>query len=213
MTDHYFSAEPSSRLETAAATARIWGHELRLETARGVFAHGRLDTGTAVLVREAGPPRHGDTFLDLGCGYGVLACALAVERPEARVWAVDVNERALAMTRANAERLGVAARLYAARPSEVPREVRFDGIWSNPPIRVGKSALHEILLHWLPRLREGGEAMLVVSRHLGADSLQGWLADQGFDCHRAASAKGFRVLRIRSGQSDGAESSSSSQSQ
>lgn len=213
MTDHYFSAEPTSRLETATVTARVWGHELRLQSARGVFAHGRLDIGTAVLMREAGPPRHGDTFLDLGCGYGVLACALAVVRPDARVWAVDVNERALAMTRGNAERLGVADRLIAVVPPDVPPQVRFDGIWSNPPIRVGKAALHGILSRWLPRLVEGGEAMLVVGKNLGGDSLQRWLTERGYACHRVASAKGFRVLRVRGVHPDGVVSSSSSQSQ
>ncbi len=200
MTDHYFSAEPSSPLETAVVTAQVWGHDLRLESARGVFSHGRLDAGTAVLLREAGPPASGDTLLDLGCGYGALACALALARPAARVWAVDVNERALEMTRRNAEGAGVVTRVIAARPDDVPPHVRFDGIWSNPPIRVGKPALHQILLRWLPRLAPGGEAVLVVGRNLGADSLQRWLRAQGFDCDRVASAKGFRVLHVRAAQ-------------
>ncbi len=213
MTDHYFTADPSSPLEIATFTAQAWGHDLRLESARGVFSHGRLDAGTAVLVREAGPPSDGDSFLDLGCGYGALACALALVRPGARVWAVDVNERALEMTRRNAEVAGVAARVIASTPDDVPPHVRFDAIWSNPPIRVGKPALHQILLRWLPRLAPGGEALLVVGRNLGADSLQRWLQGQGFDCDRVASAKGFRVLRVRAAQVSGSPSSSSSQSQ
>jgi len=197
MTEHYFTADPSSAYETTTVTVRIWGHELALQSASGVFSHGRLDTGTAVLVREVGPPEVGATYLDLGCGYGVLACALATVLPGARVWAVDVNERALAVARGNTERLGIADRVNVARPDQVPASVRFDGIWSNPPIRIGKAALRSLLVQWLPRLADDGEAMIVVAKNLGADSLQRWLVEQGFRCDRVASAKGFRVLQVR----------------
>jgi len=153
--------------------------------------------GTAVLFRETKPPESGRSYLDLGCGYGVIAAALAVARPEAEVWAVDVNERALLLTRENATSLGVADRLRAATPDEVPPGQRFDEIWSNPPIRIGKEALHALLLDWLPRLTPGGRAVMVVGKNLGADSLQRWLGDQGFPTTRLASAKGFRVLETR----------------
>ena len=196
MSDHYFSTDPGSAYQTRVVTASAWGEELRLESASGVFSFGRVDAGTAVLLRATRPPDTGDTLLDLGCGYGVIACALARARPDARVWAVDVNERALALTRRNADRLGVGERVNVGSPDAVPPDLRFDGIWSNPPIRVGKQALHELLLGWLPRLTDTGEAMLVVGKNLGADSLQRWLAEHGYSCDRVASAKGFRVLRV-----------------
>ncbi len=195
MSEHYFSADPSSTFVTTPMTDTVWGHELTLQTASGVFARGRLDTGTAVLFRQTQPPGTGDVFLDLGCGYGVIALALALARPTAVVWAVDVNERALELTRRNAEALGVGDRVHPRPPDAVPDGVRFDGLWSNPPIRVGKAQLHAMLLNWLPRLAPGGEAVMVVGRNLGADSLQRWLGEQGFPAHRLASAKGFRVLR------------------
>ena len=196
MSEHYFSTDPSSAYETAPVTASVWGQDLRLDSASGVFSFGRLDAGTAVLLRATEPPARGDTFLDLGCGYGVIACALAKARPDARVWAVDVNERALALTRRNARRAGVGDRVSVASPDDVPTSARFDGIWSNPPIRIGKPALHDLLLRWLPRLTDTGEALLVVGRNLGADSLQRWLTEQNYACDRVASAKGFRVLRV-----------------
>jgi 16S rRNA (guanine1207-N2)-methyltransferase len=118
--------------------------------------------------------------------------------PRATVWAVDVNERALDLTRENARRLGRAG-VRAVRPDEVPDDVRFAAIWSNPPIRIGKEALHALLLRWLPRLRPGAQAYLVVQRHLGADSLHAWLASRlagSAVVERAGSAKGYRVLRI-----------------
>jgi 16S rRNA G1207 methylase RsmC len=197
LAEHYFSADPSVPFTRQRVHADVWGHALELTSGSGVFAQGRLDVGTAVLFRETSPPETGRSYLDLGCGYGVIAAALAVARPEAEVWAVDVNERALLLTRENAEALGVGERLHAATPDQVPGGQRFDEIWSNPPIRIGKEALHDLLLTWLPRLTPGGRAVLVVGKNLGADSLQRWLGEQGYPTTRLASAKGFRVLETR----------------
>jgi len=193
--DHYFTADPSVPFTRKPVRAHVWGHDLELESGSGVFAQGRLDIGTAVLFREAEPQAPDGPFLDLGCGYGVVAVALAAVRPHAEVWAVDVNERALLLTRENAEKAGVE--VHAVRPEDVPQDVRFAEIWSNPPIRIGKQALHELLLTWLPRLAPEGRAVLVVGRNLGADSLHRWLEEQGFDTTRLGSAKGFRVLEVR----------------
>ena len=195
MSDHYFSTDPSSAFTTTPMTDTVWGHEVTLQTASGVFARGRLDIGTAALFQETQPPAAGEAFLDLGCGYGIIALALALARPAAVVWAVDVNERALELTRRNAETLGLGERVRPRLPEQVPEGVRFDGLWSNPPIRVGKTELHAMLLHWLPRLQPGGEAVMVVGKNLGADSLQRWLGEHRFPTERLASTKGFRVLR------------------
>ena len=195
--DHYFSADPTVPFRRVPLRADVWGHELSLVSGSGVFAQGRLDVGTAVLFRETAPPSGGRVFLDLGCGYGVIAAALARSRPDAEVWAVDVNERAVLLAGENAAALGVGDRVHARTPDAVPADVRFDEIWSNPPIRIGKEALHELLLTWLPRLAGGGRAVLVVGKNLGADSLQRWLGGQGFPAVRLASAKGFRVLEVR----------------
>jgi 16S rRNA G1207 methylase RsmC len=195
--DHYFSADPSVPFRRVPVRAEVWGRELTLDSGSGVFAQGRLDVGTAVLFRETEPPAGGRVFLDLGCGYGVIAAALASSRPDAEVWAVDVNERAVLLTTENAAALGAADRVHARTPDQVPDDVRFDEIWSNPPIRIGKEALHALLLTWLPRMAQGGRAVLVVGKNLGADSLQRWLIEEGYPTDRIASAKGFRVLEVR----------------
>lgn len=200
MADHYFSADPSSADVRRTVQARIWGREYTFSTATGVFSRDRLDLGTSVLLREVEPPTGGGTFLDLGAGYGPIACALATEAPEAQVWAVDVNSRALELTADNAKALKVADRVHPALPDDVPDELRFDEIWSNPAIHIGKPELHKMLLRWLLRLTPDGVAWLVVGKNLGGDSLQRWLREQGFGCDRHASAKGFRVLRVVPGQ-------------
>lgn len=196
--DHYFTAEPASPDERRTRTVHLAGREVAVETAGGVFSPEHLDAGTDVLLRHVpAPPAHGD-LLDLGCGWGPVALSLGLLAPHARVWAVDVNERALDLTRRNAERLDLPG-VTAARPADVPDDVRFAAIWSNPPIRVGKEALHAMLRLWLHRLVPGGAAYLVVAKHLGSDSLMRWIAgelDGVADVDRVATARGFRVLGV-----------------
>ncbi|QZY30929.1 class I SAM-dependent methyltransferase [Nocardioides coralli] len=196
--DHYFAADPAAPFAREEFTCRVWDHELTLTSGAGVFSKGHLDHATGVLLREVGPPAQGQ-FLDLGCGYGVIGLAISVAVPLATVTGIDVNERAILLANENARRLGVAGRYVACRAEQVPSDATYDEIWSNPPIRIGKQALHELLLTWLPRLRPEGRMLLVVGKNLGADSLQRWLGDQGWPTERLASAKGFRVLETRHG--------------
>jgi 16S rRNA (guanine1207-N2)-methyltransferase len=197
MTSHYFSAEAGGPERRQTITVRVWDQELQLITASGVFAGDALDRGTAVLLRESPIPAGRSRILDLGCGYGPIALAIAKTCPGAVVDAVDVNERALALCRDNARALGVADRVHVLRPDEADPKTRYDEIWSNPPIRVGKEPLHALLLHWLDRMAPEGVARLVVGKNLGADTLQRWLGEQGYPARRAASAKGFRVLVVQ----------------
>lgn len=198
MSEHYFDADPSVPFQRRPLRARVWGHDLALTSGAGVFSHGHLDHGTAVLFRETEPPTTG-RVLDLGCGYGVIGLAIASAAPDVTVTGVDVNERALLLARENAAALGVSDRFRACRPDDVPAG-EFDEIWSNPPIRIGKPALHAMLLQWFPRLAPRGRAVMVVGKNLGADSLQRWLGEQGYPTTRLASAKGFRVLESRVGR-------------
>jgi 16S rRNA G1207 methylase RsmC len=199
---HYFAPEPGTDTAPREITVELAGREVRVQTSGGVFSGDRLDLGTRVLLREApAPPAEGD-LLDLGCGWGPLALTLGLLSPRARVWAVDVNPRALALTERNARRLGLAG-VRAVTPDDVPGATTFAAVWSNPPIRVGKAELHAMLLRWLPRLAPGASAHLVVQRNLGADSLHAWLrealpaaAGRDVTVTRAGSAKGYRVLQV-----------------
>ncbi len=167
-----------------------------LTSDRGVFSSDRLDPGTKLLLTES--PRVDDdaVTLDLGCGWGPIACVTALRTAGGRLWAVDTNTRARALTEANAEAIGAADRITVMSPAEVPNGVRFDRILSNPPIRIGKPALHQLLESWLSRLNPEGRAHLVVQKHLGSDSLSRWLTDQGFPTIRLASRSGYRILEV-----------------
>lgn len=197
--EHYFSANPGSELQLRHIRAQLAGQTHQLTTSNGIFSPDRVDAGTQVLLANVPQPPPGGHLLDLGCGWGPIALTLATESPHATVWAVDVNERALDLVRLNADSLGLT-NVNAVRPEDVPDDIRLMTIWSNPPIRVGKDELHALLERWLPRVDHDAEAWLVVQRNLGSDSLHRWLdgaLPHGFAVSRAATNKGYRVLRVR----------------
>ncbi len=213
MTGHssqYFARQPGAPSDRRSVTLSLPDLELTLTTDRGVFSADRVDAGTRLLLQEAPRPTIGPgTALDLGCGYGPIATALGRWAPETTVWAVDVNERAVALSAENAaangadnvhvalvDENGEAVAPDDGAPSTELDNVRFDGIWSNPPIRIGKPALHAMLTRWLDRLTPQGRAWLVVQRHLGADSLAAWLQAEGWPTQRLVSRAGYRLLEV-----------------
>jgi 16S rRNA G1207 methylase RsmC len=197
--EHYFSETPGTEFKPKPIPVELDGRTVEVLTAGGIFSPDRIDPGTSVLLAHLDEAPNGGNLLDVGCGWGPITLSLASRVPHATVWAIDVNERSMELTRLNAERLGLT-NVKVCRPEEVPADLKFDGIWSNPPIRVGKEVLHEILLTWLPRLNEGAESYLVVQKNLGADSLHRWLEAElpaGFSTIRVDTAKSYRVLRVK----------------
>jgi len=195
---HYFSEQPSVASDEREVVIELVDPPLHLRTDRGVFSHGRLDTGTELLLRHAPSPPVTGVFLDLGCGAGAIALTLARRAPGSQVIAIDTNERARRLCAANALRNGLP-NVEVVAPDAVDSALRFDLIWSNPPIRIGKAQLHELLASWLGRMTPTGSTVLVVQKHLGADSLQRWLTDHGWPTERLASSKGYRLLSVASG--------------
>ena len=192
---HYFDDDPAVKSAVHRIPLHLDDVKMELDVDRGVFSSTKIDAGTRVLLVEAARPAKTAKILDIGCGYGPIACTVAKRAPKAQVWAIDVNARARGLCAANAERLGLNVTVLA--PEDVPAEQRFDLIVANPPIRIGKKNLHALLELWLDRLAPGGRAELVVQKHLGSDSLQRWLNEQGWPTVRLTSRSGYRVLVAR----------------
>lgn len=198
---HYFSEDPqapSRRKEFAVAGT---DSELTLSTDAGVFSQHGLDKGTSVFLEvmakhDCAPIEPGSFLCDIGCGSGAIALTLAVRYPACTIYAVDTNQRARDICRENATRNGIG-NIVVLSPEEVDPAIRFASLWSNPPIRIGKSALHELLELWLSRLDTGGTAYLVVNKNLGADSLSQWMTGLSYPTTRLASRNGFRVLEVK----------------
>ncbi len=193
VSDHYFSSHPTSADKVREVTVHLLGEEYRVNTSSGIFSPQGVDKGTAVLLHKAPLPPigAGSTIVDLGCGWGPLTLALARHYPDSHVTAVDINDRARALTAKNAATAGLSNVTVTDEA-----DLTIDLLWSNPPIRIGKEALHTLLLTWLTRLSPTGLAYLVVQRNLGADSLATWLAEEGFPTAKIGSQKGFRVLEV-----------------
>ena len=190
---HYFDEEPKSLSETSTVDLALPDLTATLVTDRGVFSSSRIDPGTKYLLQNAPTPDGTvETALDLGCGYGPIARTLVHRFPKAEIWATDVNSRARLLTEKNVGGLGV----NVEHPDNIDDSIRFDLIWSNPPIRIGKTKLYEMLEIWLQRLSDDGEAILVVQKHLGADSLAKWLATVPFRVDRLSSKSGYRLLKV-----------------
>ena len=196
--DHYFSQEPKSEYQPKQIELDVAGEVFKVSTASGTFSPLRLDVGTSVLIDHLELAPQEGNILDLGCGWGAIALNLAKHSPKAKVWAVDVNNRSLELTAENAKIIGLE-NIQTATPDSVPKEISFSGIWSNPPIRIGKKELHELLLGWLPRLEKGASAYLVVQKNLGSDSLQKWLTEtlvDGYEVSRLTSVKTYRIIKV-----------------
>jgi 16S rRNA (guanine1207-N2)-methyltransferase len=196
VSSQYFAEQPTAPHRPGTVHVVLPDLHLELATDSGVFSPERLDPGTRLLLDTAPPPPSAGDLLDLGCGYGPLALPLAARAPAARVWAVDVNRRALDLCTGNATAAGLA-NVRCLEPADASLPATFQLIWSNPPIRIGKQALHALLASWLGRLAPGADAFLVVQRNLGSDSLQRWLTDGGWDASRVAARAGYRVLQVR----------------
>ena len=196
--DHYFSQEPKSNYQPKQIELNVAGEVFQVNTASGTFSPLRLDVGTEVLLDNLELAPKGGNILDLGCGWGPIALNLAKTSPQAKIWAVDVNNRSLELTTMNAKTIGLT-NIQTATPEEVPADLKFQGIWSNPPIRVGKKELHGLLLAWLPRLDKNAAAYLVVQKNLGSDSLQKWLTEtlvDGYEVSRLTSVKTYRIIKV-----------------
>jgi 16S rRNA (guanine1207-N2)-methyltransferase len=195
--EQYFTASPGTASRPGHVPLTVDGTTYDLTTDRGVFSGERVDPGTRVLL-DVLPDLSGlpdGAFVDVGCGYGPIALTLAARHADRQVVAVDVNERARELCASNARLARLQVDVHS--PDDVPTGLGVAAVVSNPPIRVGKAVLHELLALWLARLVDGGEAWLVVQRHLGAESLADWLGEQGWDVEKVKSKKGYRVLRVR----------------
>jgi len=196
-TSHYFDTHAGGLATERRVELFLPDLSLALATSSGVFSADGIDVGTKILLAEGGlPSPTARRIADVGCGYGPIALALATRAAEAHIWAVDTNDRARELTVLNAQRAGLSERITVCSPDQVPGDLVLDEIWSNPPIRIGKPALRELLTLWLNRLGPAGRAMLVVQKHLGADSLVSWMNDEGWSARRVVSRRAYRILEV-----------------
>jgi len=193
--NHYFDKDPKSTSNLRQVDIALGGKQLRLFTDSGVFSSSGLDKGTQILLKHSGEALGTGKILDLGAGWGPISIELAIIRPDAEILAVEINSRAIDLLEKNI----ASAALTNVQSTSLAqiRENSVDQIWSNPPIRIGKQNLHNLLTEAFGKLKDGGKAYLVVQKHLGSDSLANWIEkDLGHIVDRIDNSKGFRVFRV-----------------
>ena len=195
--EHYFSKAPAGERKLKEVSFSVGGREITARASTGTFSSGGLDKGTKVLLSQSNLFPKSGNVLDLGCGWGPIALAIATICPDSRVWAIDVNARSVELTQQNAESLGLK-NVESLLADALPADLKFKEIWSNPPIRIGKAELHELLRKYLGRLLPGGRSMLVVQKQLGAESLMKWLSEEFANCsvNKAHADKGYWVIEL-----------------
>lgn len=194
MPDHYYTQTPTSAHKPGQVDFLWRGAKLVFETDSGVFSRTEIDKGTEILL-NALPEELTGSLLDMGCGYGVIGVTLGRRYPGLSVVMSDVNERAVELSRRNAQRNGVPARVMQSDGyADVPFQ-RMDWIVQNPPIRAGKSVIYAMFAEGARRLEPSGELWLVIRKQQGAESAVRYL-ETLFGLVEAATKKGgFWVLR------------------
>lgn len=195
--EHYFSQQPDSAAKAHDISFSVGGINFQAKSESGTFSVQKLDRGTEILLRSYEEFPVKGNVLDIGCGWGPISLAIAKHQPLTTVWALDVNQRSLRLTAENAKTNNLD-NIRSVEAELIPSDLRFSGIWSNPPIRVGKSVLHGLMKSWLPRLEPGASAYLVVQKQLGAESFEKWLALEfpEMQVSRPDQNKGYRVIRV-----------------
>lgn len=198
MSDHYFSASPTSEHRYAEAEYVYRGETLRFLTDAGVFSRGEVDFGTDVLLRAL-PQEMAGRVLDLGCGWGAVGASVGKKYSACRIVMSDVNERALALAAKNAAANGVQAE--TAQSDGLERvEGPFDYILTNPPIRAGKQVIYRLFAESAQKLSPEGSLYIVIRKQQGAESAVKYLKTIFQQVDTVDKSGGFWVIRCREGK-------------
>ena len=195
--NQYFDEIPQVESRPVKVSFNYDGNDLIFTTDRGVFSYEKIDKATRILLDIFNEKYYGQkprSIADVGCGYGVIAICMAKKYPQSEITAIDVNQRALELCKKNVVENNIE-NVFAESASKYDDE-KYDLIISNPPIRVGKEALYELLSYWSKKLNDKGQMWLVIAKNLGADSVAAYLEfELKLNVKRVASKKGFRVLK------------------
>ncbi|MGI6611607.1 MAG: class I SAM-dependent methyltransferase [Limnochordia bacterium] len=196
MHDHYYSKQPKAAHRRHELRLELHGVSLALSSDSGVFSRHAIDTGTLLLLSHI-PSPSGGHVLDIGCGYGPIGLFYAARCPSCTVHMSDVNERAVALSRENAARNSVTNVVVHSGAFPADRDLFFDLITTNPPIRAGRPILLELFEGARQRLRQGGLFAFVARTQQGAKRLATDAERIFGNVEDVARASGYRVYAAR----------------
>ncbi|WP_078551160.1 class I SAM-dependent methyltransferase [Bacillus alkalicellulosilyticus] len=199
MSDHYYSENPSVESKPKQITFELRGKQLSFVSDSGVFSKKEIDFGTQLLLESFEFPTSGEgALIDVGCGYGPIGITLAKEDKSRKVYMVDINERALELSRKNAEKNGAAN--VVVRKSRLFDNVntqKFSAVITNPPIRAGKQVVHELFEQAFEQLETNGELWVVIQKKQGAPSAIEKIKSLFQECEVVSKKKGYYIIRAK----------------
>ncbi|MFC4778090.1 class I SAM-dependent methyltransferase [Paenibacillus sp. GCM10023252] len=200
MTDHYYAQSPGVKHDRHKLQVNIRGIDFTFMTDAGVFSKSGIDYGSRVLL-DALELNGNERILDVGCGYGPIGLTAAKLAPQGHVTMVDINERAVALSRENAVRNGVShVEVLQSDALAAVADRRYDVILTNPPIRAGKAVVHRIFEESWSCLNPGGSLWVVIQKKQGAASAEDKLESLFEEVSEVTKDKGYRIYRAIRGE-------------
>lgn len=189
---HYFENDKSVKSEERIIYANINKMDFKFLVDNGVFSKKGVDFGTRSLLENIIINPEKNSILDFGCGYGPIGIYLS-KLTNLKVDMIDVNERAVVLAKKNADLNRVNVNIFESNLYESITE-KYDYIVTNPPIRVGKNILYEILFEAKKYLNYNGELWMVVNKNQGAKTLVNDLKKE-YNVEIVTKCKGFYIIR------------------
>lgn len=189
---HYFENDESLKSNIKEVKVYINNQPYIFATDNGIFSKKGLDFGTRTLLENIDIEKISGNVLDFGCGYGAIGIYVA-KNTNANVHMIDINKRSLKLALKNADINHVNVKIYESNIYENVKD-KFDYIITNPPIRVGKKILYEILFNAKNILNHNGELLLVINKDQGAKSLMKDL-EKVYKVELITKNKGFYIIR------------------
>lgn len=196
MSEHYYS-----RTQKVESEPKFWDFTLRsqlfrFKTDNGVFSKKEVDFGSRLLIEAFELPNVEGSVLDVGCGYGPIGLSIAKNYPERIVHMIDVNERAIELSKANAVQNAVHnVEIYESDTLINVKEFNFAAILTNPPIRAGKKTVHDIFEQSYEHLVTGGELWIVIQKKQGAPSALEMLKERFTTVETIDKSKGYFIIK------------------
>lgn len=196
MSEHYYSKKTTAKSEEKSWTYTLRGHHFTFTTDNAVFSKKEVDFGSRLLIDSFTEPAVEGDVLDLGCGYGPIGLSLAKDYPRRQLVMVDVNARALDLSKKNAEQndVGNVTILESDRLQSVNKR-KFAAVLTNPPIRAGKSVVHAMLVESEEVLHQSGELWVVIQKKQGAPSAKKKMEELFGNVEVVAKQKGYYILK------------------
>lgn len=193
--EHYYTSDPSVKSEEREIEYEIAENKFIFISDNGVFSKNHVDIATAFMLKTIYDEVEGK-ILDVGCGYGVIGITLAKSDKVNSVTMLDVNHRALELSKRNAIKNKVDSKIKIMESDGFQNiSDNYDAIITNPPIRAGKAVIYKMYEDAKEHLNVGGALYIVINKKHGAPSTITFLNNLFGNCEVLDKKTGFNVIK------------------